>query len=203
MNSIAYTRLSSPRPGVAPYTMTSTIVQGFNSLSNFSAARLSFDIDVPASMFTTTIINKSADPAIPLNDPVFDDPNPVVYFKTQVGGITHSMERRTYVDGSWTLLDNNGTPNDAADDVALATGTIIRLILFLDYTDGQNFGKGVLTVDPGSAFHAELQKNFGTTSLELISHSGQFPVSQDDPGGVSPAEMYQVDPMIRTAVRLK
>ena len=50
LNSIAYLKISSPKPQTAPYAMTSTAHQGFSSLAGLNPDRLSLDINGASTM---------------------------------------------------------------------------------------------------------------------------------------------------------
>ena len=188
--SIAYLHLASPKTGTAPYTMTSTSHMGFDSLAGLGAEQLSYDFQ-DTNMLTSNVIHKENDAPISFNDPLFDILDNVVYFREE--GTLHNMEKRTYTGGTWSLINNAGTTGDGSDDSTIASGDIIFITLFLDYTDAENSGHGIIRVNPGSAFQADLLQNFGTPALRMTINSRQFPVFQDDPGGATPTtEMYAV-----------
>lgn len=127
---------------------------------------------------------------MPLDNPLFDVQDNVVYFKES--GTNRSMEKRTYAGGTWSLIDNGGTPNDNLDDSIIAFGSITYLTLFLDYTNFQNTGRGVVTLDPGTTFYNDLVGVFGTSSLNMTVHSLQTPVSEDSPSAAPTIEKYAV-----------
>ena len=190
LGSIAYLKQSSPKPTVAPYTMTSVAHSGFPSLDGLAPDQLSYDF-TGSNMQAGNVLDKRADPPMSLDDPLFDTLDNVVYFIED--GTGRSMVKRTYVGGDANLIDNNGTPDDGADDSGIASIPVEYVTLFLDYTTGQNTGWGLLTVDPGSPLYDDLTINHGTDKLRMIIDSIQSPVSQDDPGGGTPAtEMYAV-----------
>ena len=172
--SVAYLHLSSPQPGTAPYAMSSTAHEGFESLAGLGPEQLSFDFQ-GTNMLTGNIIHRHDltfhDP-MSLNDPLFDILDNVVYFIEE--GTLRAMEKRTYLDGTWSILNN-------ADDSVIATGTIEYITLFLDYSTEENTGWGLVRVNPGSAFFDDLMGNFGTDSLALTIDSLQSPVFNDEP----------------------
>ena len=190
LGSIAYLHTSSPQPGVAPYTMTSIRHSGFGSLLALGPDHLSFDFQ-GTNMLAGNVIHREGDAPMSLDDPLFDILDNVVYFIEAESG--RGMEKRTYVNGTWSLIDNEGTPDDMSDDSVVATGTIEYNTLFLDYTNFQNMGRGQVRVDQGSAFYQDLITNYGTPLLDMNIHSLQSPVFADNPPfGVPPSEMYAV-----------
>ncbi len=179
--SIAYLKMAGPQPTVAPYAMTSTGHLGFASLAAFGTTGVSFD-QQGSNMLAGNIIHNEAGAPMSLDDPLFNVLDNVVYFVET--GIGRNMEKRTYQGGTWSMIDNGGTPNGATGDAIIATGTIGHITLFLDYTTFLNSGRGVISVNPGSAFHDELVAKFGTTDLELTVNAFQSPVFRDDPVSV-------------------
>ena len=163
--------------------MTSTDHAGFQSLAAFGPEQLSFDF-TSGNMLIDNIIDRhdldvAGNAPMSLNDPLFDVLDNVVYFIEE--GTERRMEKRAYPDGSWTLIDNAGTPENGADDDTIAEGSVVYITLFLDYSGGPSTGRGLVRVDEGSAFFDELTGNFGTDLLYLDIESLQSPVVNDEP----------------------
>ena len=188
-SSIAYLRLGSASPGAAPYAMTSTGHAGFSSFSSLGADRMSFDFQ-GSEMLAENVVHREAQAPVSVDDPLFSTLDNVVYFREEASG--RNVEKRTYVGGIWSLIDNRGTLNDSSDDAVIASGTIVYITLFLDYTNFESSGRGQVRVDEGSAFHAELTDKFGTDTLDMEIISFQSPVFQDDPAGTAASEAYAV-----------
>ena len=178
LGSIAYLKLSSPKPTVAPYTMTSTHHSGFPSLGGLGPEQLSYDF-TGSNMLAGNVLDRRGDAPMSLDDPLFDVLDNVVYFIED--GTARGMEKRTYVGGTWTMLENGGTPEDDLDDSVVAIGTVEFITLFLDYSAFENTGHGLVTVLPGSDLYADLTTMYGTDKLEMFIHALQSPVFQDDP----------------------
>lgn len=127
-----------------------------------------------------SIVDKRLDGAIyNLDDPLFQQLDNLVYF---FNTDNNPMEKRTYVGGTWQLLEKADSQQSLTDTV-LAEGTVDFMTLFLMYGGPlENTGFGELTCTAGTAFCDEVISGFGGPELAVEIASIQSPVYADNPG---------------------
>ncbi|MDP3062927.1 MAG: tandem-95 repeat protein [Chloroflexota bacterium] len=179
--STAYARVSSPRPNVAPYAAASTQIAGFDSLSVLSPDGLAYDVS-GMLIDTTRILDLRGEGRLRDDDPRFQDPHVLFYYLDANG---HRSEKRTYVGGSFSLINRS-------TGLAEATGAASFLTLLVDYDAGQIKGWGEIALAPGSDLYEELTARYGSARLFLVGVTNTSPVFEDSPAGVPTAERYAV-----------
>ena len=180
--SLAYLTLSSPQPGVAPYSSTSVSHVDFTSLAALGQAEIQFDMSGAGLVAAGSVGDFRGEGAMPDNDARLQATDTMFYYLDASGG---NGEKRTYTGGTFTFIN-------ATTSAVIATGTVDFINLLLNYTTFANQGWGEFTVDSGTVFHDELVARFGHSTIEGTFSNIQSPVFDDSPGGTPLTQQYAV-----------
>lgn len=184
--TVAYVSIGSPNPGVEPYSMSSTSHRGFSSLKAYGQTDLRYDLD-GMSMVTGPVVDLRSEGPIPFTDARLKATDNLVFFVSERKAKRpegHLCERRTYTGGTFKILTSTGT--------VVASGKTGHVSMVLDYSSGENFGWGEVTMDQGSAFETDVKAIFGSSKLKIVVESVQSPNWADSPKGVPVAETYAI-----------